>query len=186
MSQDDMAPDKDDQMYVYKLFGISTPRRIKAINTLRQKIGPVATIREDHIIKAQNKIDKSGVNYEPYALALLEKVENIIHELSFNDYDREREYGRVVAPIAQLKGEAAMFGNEFVTEVSARILNFMEHYHRLDDDVLEILRAFCSCIRMAYQNNVSMSKSNGASRLIEELDSAVKRYNVKFRRRTET
>lgn len=181
-----MTPDKDDQMYIYQLFGISTPRRVKAINDIRNKIGPMATIKEDQIIKAQQKIDKKGIDYQPYANQLLSRIEDLLIELKATDYDREREYNRVAAPIAQIKGESGMFGNDFVSDVSARILNFMEHYHRLDDDVLEILQAYCRCVRLAYQHNVSIVDSGDADRLMKELNAALDRYHAKFRRKTET
>lgn len=178
--------EKDDQMYIYQLFGVSTPRRIKADKRLRNKIGPVAKIGEQQVMKAQRKIDKPDVDFRPYAMDYLKQIDDLVMELKSMDYDREREYNRTIVPVSQLKGQAAMFGNPFVSEVSAKVLRFLEHFKRLDDDVLSILEAYRSCVRTAYERYISKGDSTEAQNLSQEMDAAIQRYIAKFRRRTET
>ena len=178
--------EKDDQMYIYQLFGVSTPRRIKATKDLRNKIGPVAKIDEQRIMKAQRKIDKPQIDFTPYALEYIANVEDLILEIRMMDYNREGEYNRLTVPISQLKGQAAMFGNPFVTDVSATVLRFLEHFKRLDNDVISILEAYCRCVRASYEHYITQSSSPEAQKLSYEMDNALQRYVAKFRRRTET
>ena len=178
--------EKDDQMYVYQLFSVSTPRRIKAEKTLRSKIGPVAKIDEQSIIKAQRKIDKPQIDFKPYALDYVRDIEEIVYELRSMDYGREGEYNRIAIPVSQLKGQAGMFGNTFVSDVSAKTLRFLEHYKRLDDDVLSILEAYCRCVKTSYDHYITKTETAEAESLIQELEGAVQRYIAKFRRHTET
>lgn len=186
MSDEEPPFDKDDQMYIYKLFGVSTPRRIKATDHLRQKIGPIATIDEKKIAIAQRNIDTPKIDYAPYALDLVKALRRIIEELRSMDYDREREYNRVSGPIAQLKGESAMFGNTLSSVISAKVLRFLEHFKRLDNDVMDILEAYCHAITIAYEKSLNDPDTPQARKLSEELNGAMERYIAKFRRRTET
>ena len=179
-------PEKDDQMYVYQLFGVSTPRKIKANNVIRSKIGPVATIDEKKVLRAQRKIDNPDVDFKPYAMEYIVAIENICAELKTMDYGREAEYNRTTIPISQLKGQAAMFGNQLVSDVSAKILRFLEHYKRLDNDVIDIIDAYCRTIRASYDNYITDLDDTNGQRLVEELGSALKRYTAKFKKRTET
>jgi hypothetical protein len=178
--------EKDDQMYIYQLFGVSTPRKIRATNDLRQKIGPVATIEEKNVLQAQRMIDKPRIDFQPYAMEYIQTVESIVTELRTMGYDRENEYNRMTVPIAQLKGQASMFGNPFVSEISAKLLRFLEHYKRLDDDVLQILEAYCRTVRLAYDRYITDGDSPEGQKLAAEMNAAAQRYISKFKQRTET
>ena len=176
--------EKDDQMYIYKLFGVSTPRKIKARNDIRNKIGPVATIDDNRIAQAQWIIDKPEIDFKPYAVNYIEIIEDIVLELKMMGYERESEYNRTTVPIAQLKGQAGMFGNLFVSDLSAKFLKFLEHYQRLDDEVLQILEAYCKTIRISYDRHITTPESPDGQKLAEEMNGAMHRYSEKFRKRT--
>ena len=124
--------DDDDQMYIYKLHGISQPRRLKAINYLRQKIGPNATITDHQIEQAQDIIDNPRMDFTPYALDRVKDIEDAVDFADDVSYMPENMMDGVLRPLMQIKGQAAMFGNPLATELSARILYFLERYKRLD------------------------------------------------------
>jgi hypothetical protein len=176
--------DKDDQMYVYKLFGISMPRKVKAVNYIRQKLGPVAKIGDDDIKKAQRVLDNPPFDYEPTALEHVEEVENIILSLKDMGYERESEFSRLTQPIAQIKGHAGMFGNSFVSEVTIRLLSLMEQYKRLDNDMLYIISAWCRCVNLSYEMRIYSMDNMEAQKILTEFDGATERYIQKFKRKT--
>ena len=177
MNDDDK---KDDQLFVYKLFGISTPRLLKSRSNLRQRIGPTATISDAQILKAQYHAEKPAVDFTPYILDYISQLESIVEMLRADDYGREDHYDRTTIPIVQIKGQAAMFGKPFVSSVSEKILFFMEQYKRLDNDVLDILTAYCAVIKTVCDADSTASQDN----LMEEIESALNRYKLKFDRKT--
>ena len=102
--------EEDDQLYIYKLYGINKPRKIKAAKTLRAKIGPVTKILPEQIRDAQNIIDYPEIDFKPFAFAYIDKIEEAIRIATGTDCDREQYYDELVVPLSNIKGQAGMMG----------------------------------------------------------------------------
>lgn len=176
--------EEDDQLYIYKLYGISVPRRIRADKSLRSRIGVNTKISTEQIDKAQDIIDNPRVDFEEYAYRYLSKIEKIIDVARQESYMHYDEYEKITVPLTQIKGQAGMFGNPLASEISAMVLKFLEHYQRLDDDMLDILNVYCRMIRASYTKSLLHIETPGGRILIGELTHAMQRYKDKFKKMT--
>ena len=177
--------DEDDQLYVYELYGVSTPRVIKATKDLRSKIGPNAGITPTQISEAQKFINNSGLDYTEQALNYMKQLEDVVMGLRATPYNREGDYNLVSTPIMQIKGQAGMFGNKLASEISYVLLVFLEKFQRLDDSVLDIIDQYIKAIRLSYNDRFYDNDSDGGKKIVVELDMVLKRYQKKFIERAE-
>jgi len=152
--------EEDDQLYIYKLYGIALPRFIKSDKALRARIGPNTKITDDQIKQAQDIIDNTPIDFEPYAMNYLHKIKEAV-EMA-----------------------AAMFGNHLASEISAMILKFIEHYKRLDSDMLVLLEAYCKTIHLSYSKKLYNVDTPGGRVLLSEMGYAMERYAERFRKKT--
>ena len=178
--------DEDDQLHVYELYGVSTPRIIKATKDLRAMIGPSAKITKEQVEHAQKFIETSGLDYAPTALNYIKQLEGVIEEMRQTDYNRESDYNLVSMPIMQIKGQAGMFGNHLASVISYRILLFLEKFQRLDDAVLDIVGVYIKAVRLSYQLKLYSDQSEGGREIVNELDGALNRYRKKFAEKIES
>lgn len=177
--------EEDDQLHIYELYGVSTPRIIKATKDLRSKIGPNAKITATQVQKAQDFIDNSNLDYAPTALAYIKQLEGVIAEMRQSPYNRESDYNMVSMPIMQIKGQAGMFGNHLASAISYRILVFLEKFQRLDDAVLDIVAVYNKAVRLSYDLKLYNVDTPGGTEIVNELDAALDRYRKKFAEKTE-
>jgi hypothetical protein len=176
--------DEDDQLYIYKLYGVSKPRKIKASKTLRAKIGLGTKITEKQIRHAQDIVDFPQYDFEPHALGYLSKIENCVSSMRETQYDREVNYNEIVIPLSAIKGQAGMFGNWLVSHISEIILKFLEKYKRLDNDALALIISYCNAVRASYKMEIFDTSLSGGQKISHELQYAIDRYNQKFLTRT--
>lgn len=176
---------EDDQLYIYELYGINTPRKIKAVKDLRAKIGATAKIEKKQIEQAQSFIDNSGLDYKPVALRFINQLEGVLQSMRLTQYNREADYNMISMPIMQIKGQAGMFGNHLASDISYLILVFLEQFQRLDDKVLDIIEAYIKAVRLSYELNLYNSESPGGKDILKELRDALERYRIRFTERTE-
>jgi hypothetical protein len=172
--------DEDDQLYIYQLYGISTPRKIKADKTLRAKIGISTKITPKQIKQAQDVISYPKKDFSGYALQELLKIEGAVQAMYETTYDRESDYELIIVPLSNIKGQAGMFGNWLASHLSEIILKFLEKYQRLDDHALDILINYCKAIRLTYELQLFDTTSTGGQKIAHELQYAIKRYNERF------
>ena len=176
--------EEDDQLYIYKLYGISLPRFMKAEKSLRARIGPNAKISDDQINKAQEIIDNPPLDFETHVMNYLRKIKEAIEIARDEAYLHEDEYNMIVIPMTQIKGQAAMFGNDLASEISAMVLKFLEHYKRLDEDMLILLDAYCKTIHLSYEKKLLNVNTPGGRVLISEISYAMERYTDRFNKKT--
>ena len=176
--------EEDDQLYIYKLYGLSVPRRMKADRSLRARIGPSVKITDDQVAKAQEVIDNPPVDFEPYAMDYLRKIKDAVEMARHESYLHEEEYNLIILPMTQIKGQAAMFGNHLASEVSAMILKFVEHYKKLDSDMLILLDAYCKTVHLSYSKKLYNVETPGGRVLISEISYAMQRYTERFKKKT--
>lgn len=176
--------DEDDQLYIYKLYGISVPRMIKATKSLRSRIGPTAQITEEQIENAQEVINNPRSNYRLQALNHIRSIEGAIEMARAESYFHDDQFDMLIVPLVKIKGEAAMFGNPLVSEISAKMVRFIEHYRRLDEDMLQLIEGYCKTIRISYEEEYSEIDSPEGRDILRELSHAMERYAEKFKRKT--
>lgn len=172
--------EEDDQLHIYELYGVSTPRVIKATKDLRNKIGHGVKITGDQIEKAEEFIQNSGLDYSETALAYIKQLEGVVSEMRQSSYDRESDYNMISMPIMQIKGQAGMFGNELASAISYRVLVFLEKFQRLDDAVLDIVDVYSQAIKLSYDLKMYNVDTPGGKQIVGELDKALDRYRKKF------
>lgn len=176
--------EEDDQLYIYKLYGISTPRIIKASKILRNKIGPNARITKEQVKKAQDYLEESGLDFTVQALAYIDELEGIVNDMRSSDYNREADYDLIATPIMQVKGQAGMFGNKLASEVSYILLSFMEKFRRLDNSMLNIIDIYIKVVRLSYKLNLNYMDTPGAQDIVSELQKALDKYYAKYAKDT--
>lgn len=172
--------EEDDQLYIYELYGIKTPRRLRASKELRAKIGPGTKIEKKDIEAAQDYIDHCELDYKPVALNLIKELEQVIQGMRLTDYNREQDYNSVSMPIMQIKGQAGMFGNHLASDISYLVLVFLEQFQRLDDKILDIVEVYIKAIRLSYDMRMYDSNSPGGKDIVDELRNVLERYRKRF------
>lgn len=177
--------DEDDQLYIYQLYGISTPRKIKADKNLRAKIGPSAKITAQQIEEAQKVILYPKKDLSSYTIEQLSKIEGVVGAMYERTYDREADYEFIIIPLSNIKGQAGMFGNWLASHLSEILLKFLEKYQRLDNDALDILSNYCKAIRLTHELELFDTTSTGGQKIAYELQYAIKRYNERFQEKIE-
>jgi hypothetical protein len=175
--------EEDDQIHVYKLYGIATPRKFRAKKSLRNRIGD-AFITATQIQKAQEIIDRKQVDYGPYVYSFLEQVYEAINHARKETYLDDVFYNRILIPMVQIKGQAAMFGNNVAGELAGSVVNFMERYQLFDDDMLNIIQLCADSIKLSYVSDLSDLERPKAQLLLSELKYAMERYHARFKKKT--
>jgi hypothetical protein len=178
--------EEDDQIYIYKLYGISIPRRFRAQNNIRMRIGYSVKITEEQIQDAQDHIEQQAANYDyqPYVTGYLNEIRLAIQAIRDTDHSDDNFYNQIVLALVQIKGQAAMFGNPIASQLSHLTIRFIEHYRRYDEDILKIIEVCCAAIEHSYNKNILSNKSIKGKLLIDELKKTMERYNEKFKRLT--
>jgi len=176
---------KDDQLYIYELYGIKTPRRLKADKELRAKIGPGAKIEQKDIEEAQHYLENIDLDYKPVALGHIHELERVVQGMRMTDYNREQDYNMITMPIMQIKGQAGMFGNHLASETSYLLLFFIEQFQRLDDKILDIIEVYIRAIRLSYDMQIYDPASPGGKDIVEELRHVLSWYRDRFMERIE-
>ncbi len=178
--------EEDDQIYIYKLYGISIPRRFRAQNNIRMRIGYSVKITDEQIQEAQEHIEQQAAeyDYQPYVMGYLDEIRQAIQGIRDTDHSDDSFYNQIVLALVQIKGQAAMFGNPIASQLSHLTIKFIEHYRRYDNDTLKIIEISCTAIEHSYQHKIVETKSIKGKLLIGELQKAMERYNQKFKRLT--
>ena len=176
--------DEDDQLYIYKLYGISIPRKFSAQKVLRNKIGPNGGITQRQIDNAQDILENPKIDFQPFALQHISELEHAIRGIKETSYQEGGDHNKITDPLIQIKGQATMFGNPLATDISQTVLRFIEHYKNLDDDALSILQLYCNSIKLSYANKLYNGDTPGGRILISELEHTIARYHEKFKKKT--
>ena len=176
--------EEDDQLYVYKLYGISIPRRFRAQKTLRQRIGMQTKISEDSNKNAQELNDMKLVDYSPHVYRFLAEIIFYVEDIKSQAYVDDSAYNKILVPFVQIKGQAAMFGNQLASDLASLIVSFLEQYRRFDDHVLNIIMAAVRSIRLSYQEDIDHEATVKGRLIMSELQYAMKRYDEKFKKMT--
>ena len=154
---------------------LKEPRVIKARKTLQQKVG-TGQIDPALIEKMQDFLDNLVIDFTPIATKFLGKIDELLADLPDNDYDREYYLNEIMNPIMDLKAMGGMFNEQIISSISGTVLRLLENMHRLDNDVVAIIKAHNAAIRTAISLNVRSMEDQRAQALLKETKQACKRY----------
>lgn len=160
----------------YGTMGIDMPRVIKTPNYLKEKIGD-SVIDEFDIIQCQHILDTVEVDFTDDAEMHINTVRDVVKILRDVDYGREEEYyDQVLNPIMALKAGGGMFLYKSLYKLSNLMQSFLERVYRLDNDVLDILDAYETSIRICIYKYPKDDKHPLVVKLVSELERACVRY----------
>lgn len=160
----------------YGSMGIDMPRIIKTPNYLKEKVGD-DVIDEFAIMQCQSVLDTVDVDFTDDAEFYINNVKEIVTTLRGIDYGREEQYyDQVLDPIMALKAGGGMFLYKPIYKLSNLMQSFLERVYRLDDDVLDILHAYETSIRMCIYKYPKDAEHPLVLKLVSELERACVRY----------
>lgn len=157
---------------------------VKPPNYLKKKVGS-GGLPEHTIEKAQRIMDQDMLEeFEPMARQHLKELMGGIKFIKQNrlNLDKETLIAGLIYPTLQLRANGKMFGYSVVTQIAAKLIQFLEVIDYPDDEVLQIAIAFHTSINIIlHKKLIGMGGKEGQA-LFVELDEVCKRYFVKYRK----
>ena len=132
----------------------------------------------DHIVeRAQKFMDNYEVDFRPEAAKLIVTMEdaakNILDAVNENKHFEKDE---IILPVMQLKANAGQFKYQLISDVADICLQFLEKVENFDKEVIDIVRAHHTTIRIIIDSNLTGDGGQEGFLLVEELHKACKRY----------
>ncbi len=163
-----------------------TPKRdatfITPPNIIKGKVGS-GGLSEQVLKRAQKLLETHTADFAPLAdiylsrmLEGIEKAENSNEEDSIEDL-----ITAILLPCVQLKANGAMFHYQLITRIADRFVQFMEVVERLDEETIEIAKAYHSTIKIVVAGKIKGDGGKQGDALVEELNSACMRYFEKHK-----
>ncbi len=147
-------------------------------NVLREKIG-YGGIDPLRLTRGEEYIDSNDMDFAPYALDVMERLNNIVAEAKSDKVKGRAAVDIVTQPIMELKANGGMFKYMLVSEIAGIVLNFLENIDELNDDVYEVIEAHQNTLNAIVSNKLEGSGGKEGRALALELYAACKRYYAK-------
>lgn len=156
-------------------------RVIQADRSLQRKIG-VGQLEPLLVENAQKIITDNRLDFAPYALQILEKLEQGLSKCrqagNGSAQDAALKLG-IVAPVMELKAHAALFQYPLITQLAGIMLSFLESVDKLDDDALDIVEAHHTTLHKITVMRMTGDGAQKGKELLLELEDACTRYYKK-------
>lgn len=154
---------------------------MKANRLLQAKAGH-GEVKAENIKKSQAVIDQAKLNVDfiPLANGYLDELESAIDAARKDRSDGEKSLQKIIEPIMQLKGNAAMFNYDLVGDLTTTMLNFLEAQKEINDDIIEIAEAHHKTIKRIVDDQISGKGQDMGAELQQELRNACRRYIDKY------
>ncbi|PCI56793.1 MAG: hypothetical protein COB36_00505 [Alphaproteobacteria bacterium] len=163
-----------------------TPKRdatfITPPNIIKGKVGS-GGLSEQVLKRAQKLLETHTSDFSPLAdiylsrmLEGIEKAENTNEEDVLEDL-----ITAILLPCVQLKANGAMFHYQLVTRIADRFVQFMEVVECLDEETIEIAKAYHSTIKIVVAGKIKGDGGKQGDALVEELNRACMRYFEKHK-----
>ncbi len=150
---------------------------------LKAKVG-TGGLDDKTIAKAQKLMESSAIDFAPLAETLLEALEQSIEKArKENRDDQEAIIATILYPAIQLKANGGLFNYPLVTEMAAKLVQFLEVIDEPDEKVLEIVEAFRTTLKAVIAGRVSGHGGDRGRELVQELDKTCYRYFDKKRKK---
>lgn len=158
------------------------PSVIKANMKLQQKIGK-GPLDEKSIRPAQTIIDKNDVDFAPLCREILTRLETALERSSDPSIPSEHMKELLIAPVMELKANAAIFHYPLIGNLANTVLRFLESILILDTDVIDIVRVHHDTIQMIITRGITGHGGEAGKDLGMELQNACDRYfHKKYRK----
>ncbi len=152
---------------------------IKPPNILKAKIG-TGGLDERVLDRAQRLLEEHAVDFKPLADMYLQRMQNGIDtahkKLQDNTETDEEDIAQILFPCVQLKSNGGMFHYPLVTRIADRFIQFAEVIETLDDETLEISKAFHSTIKIVVNSKIKGDGGAQGQDLVSELNNVCTRY----------
>lgn len=157
------------------------PRRkaefTKPPNLLKVKVGN-GGLSEEILNKAQALLENNSVDFRPLGEMYLDALSKGIEQARTppSNMDNESIIAAMLYPTMQLKANGGMFHYPLVTNISDRLIQFLEVIEDVDNEALEIILAFHTTIRAVLVGQVQGTGGKRGAELINALIDACFRY----------
>jgi len=153
---------------------------IQANRMLQAKVG-TGTIDENVVQKCQMIMENNDVDFAPMAMDYLDELGEAIKYAATADADMKQAVDSMTGPVMQLKANSKTFQYEMVGNMANIMLSFLEAIKKLDNDVLEIVKAHHTTLVAIVTKQMKGDGGAYGVQLEKELKDACKRYFVKRR-----
>lgn len=155
-------------------------RFIKPPNKLKQKAG-TGGIDEKLLDKAQSYIEKSELDFTPFAQRYLAELAKYAREARQSNDNFATAKNRLIGPVMQLKAHGGMFKYQLLSDVADIALQFLESIESMDEDAFKVINAHENTIKIIITNKLTGNGGREGYALVKELDKACQRYFKKHR-----
>lgn len=154
---------------------------IKPPNTLKAKVGS-GGLGDNILDKAQLLLENNSVDFLPLAELYLSSLLNGIERAkdATEDDDPEAIINKMLYPAMQLKANGGMFHYTLVTQISNRLVHFLEVIETPDMPAVEIVYAFHTTIRAVILGKITGDGGDHGNDLFHALDEACMKYFEKL------
>ena len=150
-------------------------------NTLKAKVGS-GGISDNILHKAQELLKNNAVDFMPlaemYLSSLMKGIERA-RDAEDGD-DKESLISAMLYPAMQLKANGGIFHYTLVSQISNRLVHFLEVIEEAAIDAVEIVLAFHTTIRAVVLGRITGDGGDHGKELFEALDEACLRYFERF------
>ncbi len=146
-------------------------------NTLKQKVGS-GGLSDEILEKAQDLLENNTVDFQPLGEMYLNALMSGVELAKGSDGEQDAEYviASMLYPTMQLKANGGMFHYPLITQISDKLIQFLEVINEPDLEAIEIVIAFHATIRAVIHGKITGTGGAHGKELLKALNDACVRY----------
>lgn len=153
-------------------------RIVKANHLLRAKVG-MGSIDERKIRRSQKIIDSVDVDFKPMAYQYLDELHTALERARSGAQSGRAAIQAMTEPVMQIKANAPMFDFTLIGVLANVMLNFLETLEDVDSDVIDIVAANHTTLKLLVDNDMRGEGGEYGAQLQAEIKDACRRYFAK-------
>ena len=147
--------------------------------SLQLKVGK-GPLNQDDVKKMQTAIDNNEFDFTPMGLKFLEDLQDAIDVIKKSKNTDLNEFrDGLIAPVMQLKANAAIFKYSLIGDLANVMLSFLETITNLDKDAVSIVQAHHTTLNAIITQKIKGDGGDVGALMITELKQACARYYAK-------
>jgi len=160
----------------------SKVKKYKTSADLKQRIGP-GPLDAAAVKRAQNSIENNKIDFSPMGLEFLKTLEDALNEIEKNSSAAQttEQIKTLIAPVMELKANAAIFHYALVGNLANIMLSFLESINQLDKDALSIVRGHHDSLKLILSSKMTGDGGKDGQIMETELKDACTRYYKKVK-----
>ena len=143
--------------------------------SLQVKTG-TGKLDEDSIARGQSVIENNKIDFIPIAREFSDRLYKAILMAELDETKSRISLDNLMFPLMQLKANGLVFKYDLISELSTIIMDFVENLQELDDDAIEIIRAYHTTLIHIINQEMEGNGGENGDHLFEELGGACDRY----------